>query len=69
MKTQTVAEAIEILLYEAAKERNTKAGYCRVYRALNAIGLTGDEMSRIYYVLGYTNEKGQPYAWLQKKRS
>ena len=69
MKKQlTKDEAALMLVYEATRERLTKAGYYRSVRAVNALDLTVDGASTVLNRLEYTDTKGMPHKWLTAKR-
>lgn len=66
---QTLAEAVEFLVREAMRERITKTAYPKIVKALWCLGLRGDEVGRILYVMEYANSNGEPWPWIFAKRT
>ena len=67
MTEYTKLEAVEDIVREAMKNKNTKRGYGSVCKALLMLGLNGNEIGRILYLLSYADNTGKPYQWLFEK--
>lgn len=64
----TKAEALFELICDYSKDQGTKTGYRNVCRALNVLGIEGDEKFNVLVRMNYHNYKtpSEPYEWLQK---
>lgn len=63
------AAAIVELMQESKREKNTRAAYRRIFKALTILGLTPEEGAPVLRYLEYHDAKGQPWAWLTENET
>lgn len=66
---EALTQACIDLVCEAMRDRNTKAGYKRVLKAFDAIGLNEQGRGKVLYHLNYADNNGKPYQWLFAKKA